>query len=179
MNSKIILGFPGVGKTTLVKAMNAGIRNDLKPTVDLDIKGRKPNSPAVQSALGRLVKTYLEEGLIVFSFMGYFNFDVLPTDTEIIVAHPNPDLKQEWIDRIILRQEEGDFTKELDENWETWLPGWVNAEQKLKRFRRVVRVQIEPDQYLPQVLDDLGIVKLSADAKKYLAEVNGSEDING
>lgn len=179
MNSKIILGFPGVGKTTLVKAMNAGIRNDVKPAVDLDIKGRKPNSPAVQAVLGKLVKAYLDEGLTVFSFMGYFNFDVLPTDVEIVVAHPNPDLKQEWINRIILRQGEGDFTEELNRNWETWLPGWVNAEQKLKRFQRVVRVQIEPDQYLPQVLDDLGIIKLSADAQKYLEEVNESEGIDG
>lgn len=146
--TKIISGFPGVGKSTLFKYKGEVLVSDsdsskfswLKPGV------RHPDFPAnyiehIKSNIGKLDFIFVSSHDVVREALNNEGI-------EYTIVYPSKDIKDEYIQRYIDRGNNENFVKLLQENYETFIEG-IEKETKPKL------VPLGSGQYLSDVLGEI------------------------
>lgn len=156
----VIVAFPGSGKTTLVKQANAGVEPSKRKFVDFDIRGpRSPLSVEILNGNGEAVKGYLDAGCTVFSFMNYFNWDVLPQQQHVAVVMPEPESHDAFVEMLTERGDDESFITEYSENFTKWIRDWLSAVDKIQARQNVEVFYLAPGEYIIDVLhaDDMPV----------------------
>lgn len=159
-NIKLVLAFPGTGKTNCVKGLRStGKRGAAPVAADFDIKGvgndraRVQLIPKTQKAMGNLVAQMMRDKVIVFSFLNYFNEDALdPSAGSVLVVVPKA-TKDEWADRIAKRGDSDEFVQTVRDEFDSWRSNWLARTGKLMKRMHVFVAACPADQYLSQVLE--------------------------
>lgn len=152
---RVILAFPGSGKTTTVKQLR--FQKGVPSPVDLDIKGLNGRmlTPSEQTALGELTAKLVATNHMVFSFAYYFNPDCLPTGTRVLVVLPEPDLKNAWAKRIADRGDV-EFANTTRAEWQKWITDW---QRWIRRYENRLNIEVayihDPRTYLNTLLPEV------------------------
>jgi len=146
--TKIISGFPGVGKSTMFKYEANLLVSDsdssnfswIKPGV------RHPNFPAnyiehIKDNIGKL-------DFILVSSHDIVREALNKEGIEYTIVYPSKDIKDEYIQRYIDRGNNENFVNLLQENYETFIEG-IEKETKPKL------VSLSSGQYLSDVLGEV------------------------
>lgn len=90
----------------------------------------------------------MKDGVIVFSFMNYFNTDrISPDSGNVLVTFPIA-TADEWSDRIRRRGDSEDFVNTVRDHFYEWASDWVNASDALAKRLTVIRAPITAKTYL-------------------------------
>lgn len=158
-NVRLVLAFPGTGKTTCVKGLRETGKLDEPPvTCDFDLKGLGGSHcdihlvPKVLSIAGSLVNQMMHDGIIVFSFLNYANLDrVDPSAGKVIIAIP-PEDKEAWIKRLRQRGDSESFVQLMSDKYDEWRTDWITDAKNLSKRLDVETTVIESDGYLSDAL---------------------------
>jgi hypothetical protein len=158
-NVRLVLAFPGTGKTTCVKGLRETGDLDKPPiTCDFDLKGLGGSHcdihkvPKTLAVAGDLVNQMMKDGIIVFSFLNYANLDrVSPSAGNVIVTIP-PEQKEDWIKRIKQRGDSESFVKLMDDKYFEWRGDWIRDAETLGKRLNVEIVTLSSNEYLSDAL---------------------------
>jgi hypothetical protein len=158
-NVRLVLAFPGTGKTTCVKGLRETGKLEEPPvTCDFDLKGLGGSHcdihlvPKVLSLAGSLVNQMMHDGIIVFSFLNYANLDrVDPTAGKVIIAIP-PEDKVAWIKRLKQRGDSESFVQLMSDKYDEWRADWIAEADRLAKRLDVMTTVVGSDSYLSDAL---------------------------
>lgn len=146
--TKVISGFPGVGKSTLFKYKGDILVSDsdsskfswIEPGV------RHPNFPAnyiehIKDNIGKLDFIFVSSHDVVREALN--NEGIKYT-----IVYPSKDIKDEYIQRYIDRGNNENFVKLLQENYETFI-------EEIEKETKPKLVSLSSGQYLSDVLGEV------------------------
>jgi hypothetical protein len=162
-NIRLVLAFPGTGKTSCVKHLRkVGKRGGPPVVADFDIKGVGNDIanvdliPKSQRAMGELVNQFMLDNVIVFSFMHYFNLDCInPGAGSVLVTYPEA-TPNEWAERIRERGDSDAFVDLVRQHLDEWKDDWVSETKTLAKRLKVIVVPVHADEYLSDAILSLG-----------------------
>ena len=120
---KIILGFPGVGKTYCKEYFKG---NDIK-VLDSD-SSEFPKNDFPNNYIKHIRET-IQRNVVDIMFISshkdvrkaIFNDNFIMSRTSIYICYPDKKLKEDFIDRYKKRGNNEKFIKLISDNWETWI----------------------------------------------------------
>ena len=146
MNRTIVIGFPGIGKSTLA-------RNDLK-YIDLEsgafwVDGKRPMKwwiPYVNTAIN-----IAEQDHVVFisshqQVRDYISSIPLPFGIKVVACYPALSLQSVWIDKLYARYKQTDLSKDY-KAWQNIKTHYVSNIKSLMNFGVGKHVIIENINY--------------------------------
>jgi hypothetical protein len=158
-NVRLVLAFPGTGKTTCVKGLRETGKLDEPPiTCDFDLKGLGGSHcdihkvPRTLSIAGDLINQMMKDEIIVFSFLNYANLDrVDPSAGNVIVTIP-PEDKENWIKRLRQRGDSESFVNLMNDKYFEWRDDWIRDAEQLGKRLNVTIVTLTSNEYLSDAL---------------------------
>lgn len=98
--------------------------------------------------MGSLVNQLMKDGVIVFSFLNYFNTDrISPDSGNVFVVIPAA-TADGWADRIRKRGDSEEFVETVRSHFDQWVSDWVDASNALGNRLTVIRAPITAKTYL-------------------------------
>lgn len=154
---KIIVGFPGAGKTFYVKKVRHLDESLHLGAVDLDIKGpdflKKAELPyPILWAMTNYIEACLDLGLDVLTHVNAFD-PYREYKATIILFVPKRNVRFKWCKRIFERGDEH-FSDVMWENWNQWIADWLRFAKLLKENGNTVEViRMNAKQYITDFFD--------------------------
>lgn len=137
MTMRVVSGFPGVGKSTLVKRAGALGVHCMDSDSSTFSKDEFPENYLAHIDLHYRTRT----GLMLVSSHEQVRNGMVSRVIPYLLVYPSLDCKQEYIDRYQERGSPEQFLKLLDLNWEPWIE---SCREQLGCSHRV----LGPGQYL-------------------------------
>ncbi len=138
--TKIISGFPGVGKSTLFRSNSAlKILDSDSSTFD------KANFP--KNYMCHIKENIGKVDIIMVSSHDVVRQALVDEDIDFVLVYPDISLKQEYKDRYIKRGSPDAFINLLDNMWKTWISGCINQND-------CMHIVLKEGVYLDCILDE-------------------------
>lgn len=142
MKNKVIIAFPGCGKTTATKTLiSQGVR-----ALDFDCKGLRKGDVPLNT---RFARGYYKRGYYVFINNALVNLHKFPKDTHIVFYIPNAD-REDWVERIEKRGDCQEFIDELRLNYFRWASDLAAAimDLRISGYNKVEVIHLGKDEYI-------------------------------
>lgn len=141
--TKIVCGFPGVGKTYFYK--NDPYRNYGVKVLDYsDIVYPKEAEDKfidkIKSKIGEI------DIILINGYEKEFRDLLIDSGLEIFLVYPDINQKQEYLDRYKQRGSNKSFINKMDERWDNMIKECYNQSKGCQR------IELSPDQYLEDVI---------------------------
>ncbi|WP_214771454.1 hypothetical protein [Exiguobacterium sp. s133] len=144
--TKIISGFPGVGKSTLFKQQEDILISDSDSSMFSWIEPgvRHPDFPGnyinhIKSLIGKLDFVFVSSHDVVREALNREGLDYT-------IVYPSKKIKEEYIQRYIDRGNNEEFVKLLESNYESFI-------NEIEREIKPKLISLKKGQYLSDVLD--------------------------
>lgn len=165
--SLILLGFPGVGKSTLTQSY---------PAHDSDSSSFSWSSPGIRHP--NFPTNYIEhlktlDGLVLASSHDTVRRTLRDSGVPYGLAHPTYGCKEEYIERYKARGSDAAFVKLLNRNWEAWLS------ELFHDHACQLRIVLKPGEYLADHLDHIKAILTEKWVPVKLSEVGVASAPNG
>lgn len=156
MKNKVIVAFPGCGKTSTVKAL---IRTGYK-AMDFDIKGLK-GKRCNKDLNTNFILGYLQEGYTIFLHNGAINFYKLSRDTEVKLFVPCYGCKDAWVKRLKKRGDGYIFLHEVMRNWCEWIDDYIDLYAQLRACGYNVSIHcLDEHEYIGAFLGTVHVTRI-------------------
>lgn len=146
-NTKVISGFPGVGKSVLTSNSNFIVLDSDSSSFSWSEKGiRHPDFPANYMA-------HIQENMGAFDYILVSSHDIArealkESGIEYTLVYPDMELKEEYVERYKARGNNEGFVTFISENW----PSFISNIEK-ETFPTLVK--LNSNQYLSDVLSEI------------------------
>jgi len=150
---KIISGFPGIGKTYCYKQKSNLLISDSDSSKFSWIKKgiRHPDFP--QNYIDHILEIYDRYNLILVSSHKNVREALVKNSMKFILVFPERNLKQEYIERFIGRENTEAFVDMLDKNWDSFM-----NEMENQKGCEIIRLKF--NEYLEDYLRCHGFINI-------------------
>nr|WP_288247507.1 hypothetical protein [uncultured Romboutsia sp.] len=150
MNTKVISGFPGVGKSYLfnntdLKVLDSDSSNFswIKDSEGRNTKERNPDFP--QNYIDHIKKNIGKVDIILTSSHDVVRKALKESCIDYILVHPNIRAKEEYIERYTQRGNDESFIKMINENWDKFIIDIENENFPIK-------IELDKFEYLSDLI---------------------------
>lgn len=151
MRTKIISGFPGIGKTEFYKkhsdtCLDSDSSNFSWSIDEVNVKIRNPNFP--QNYIDHLKENIGKYEWILVSSHKEVRDALLDNCIFFYLVYPSNSLKYVYLERYKNRGDNGTFIKLISDNWDNWINEIYSIPNGCKH------IQLIKDNYLEKVLTE-------------------------
>lgn len=150
MRTKIVCGFPGVGKSwLLVNHRGCSCSDSDSGNFSWQNQAEKIRHPEwPNNYIAHLTEKQGEVEVVFGSTHKEVREALVSTGMHFFLVYPSLNMKQEYIQRYIARGNAPAFVKLLEQNYEDWI-------KELSEQRGCTHIVLQPGQYLADVLDQV------------------------
>lgn len=157
-NTKIISGFPAVGKSQFVKDNQNLLVLDsdssqfswIKDSEGNNTKERNPEFP--QCYIDHIKENIGQVDIILVSSHDVVRKALKDNNIEYYLVYPSKTLKEEYIERYIKRGNNEGFIKLVEANWDTWI-------EEIESEKFPFLIKLWEGQYLNDLFKDIPICR--------------------